>query len=98
MTGTEKQVAWAEIIISDAMGTIDKNITLTKERIEKYDMPDEAIRLKAWIAAKDHFGKILSTPEAQSASWIIDNRKGFDPAAIIHRVDEIVAAEKRNNR
>ena len=98
MIGSEKQVAWAQTIISDAMGTIEKNIALTTGRIKKYGMTSETIRLEAWKAAKNNFEKILSLPDAQSASWIIDNRTEFDPTTIMHRVDAIVAANKRNNR
>jgi hypothetical protein len=99
LTGSEKQVAWAEQITNDALGTINRNIEIVKERIEKYDMPNEQVRLDAWLAAKNQYENvILKAPEAQNAAWIIDNRKHMDPAAIAHRVDMIVDAEARKNR
>ena len=96
MTGSDKQIAWAKQIINDALGTINRNISRVTEHIEKYDMQDEQIYLDTWLAAKNQYENvILKTPEAQDASWIIDNRKRMDPIAIIHQVDMIVAANRR---
>ncbi len=93
MKGTEKQIAWAEQIISDALGTINRNIARIKKQIEKYGADKHSeLELKAWEAARGQYENvILKSAEAQNAAWIIDNRKRMDPAAIAHQVEMIVA-------
>jgi hypothetical protein len=87
MTGSEKQIKWAEQIKADALNYFDANIELLSERavqhnVSIFDKDIEALRL-----VKADFEKIFADPKAESAATIIDRRNFFSGENIQKLVD-----------
>lgn len=77
MTGSEKQTAWAEKIIEEALTTCKTAVS----QFEKMDATKDMAR--KYQIALDMLEKGFSSSEAQNASWIIENRSNFTSERIV---------------
>lgn len=76
MKGTEKQIKWAEDIMSDAFNTIDANVN----RMEKENPELFRFEIQAYKECREMIEKSFATCE--EAKQIIENRGMFDPSRI----------------
>lgn len=97
LTGSEKQIKWAESIRNGAIETVNGNIELFSERIKQYGNIDLYVDT---INAYRHIGKQLSDTlkNITSASKIIDKRDMFSFSRIGHLANEIVNEYERERR
>ena len=74
MTGTEKQIAWAEQIKTDAINTLDANIarTATEKLLEE---DHQSYRILKAIT-------VMTFEKTQDAGALIDRREHFAPAQL----------------
>lgn len=80
LKGSEKQITWATDILNDVMGTISRNIEISKERNQERDV-------KAFEAVKNKINKIIE--QKKEASFYITNRNAFNPHTVIKTAEEI---------
>lgn len=78
LTGSEKQVKWAEQIRDDAIGTVNANIKLAKERMDKVSGSSKKV-YEETIDAYKEVGRQLKEElqKITSASTMIDRRNSF---------------------
>lgn len=88
MTGSEKQIKWAESIKADAIVTCERNIKHMEDLIQNHGGGAD------WEARKARWEEILAAlheafedQRAQAAGKIIDNRWMFSPGRLINLVD-----------
>lgn len=74
MTGTDKQIAWAEEIKADALNTLDANIERT-EKLQFLREDNEAYRLLKAMTVKA-LGSI------EEAGTLIERRSAFSPRSL----------------
>lgn len=91
LTGSEKQIKWAEDIINDAIGTLDANIARWEQQqangIHVFDKHVEMAKI-----AKT---KVLATiANCKEAKTIIDNRNKLDGSFIMQVVQKAVEQSK----
>ncbi len=94
LVGTEKQVEWAQSIISDALSTIEAN---RKKIVDTY--PAGTIKdseLKIWDTINQQYQDTLKQIEAMphSAAFVIDNRKMLDSSRIIWGSNQLSMEEQ----
>lgn len=77
LTGSEKQITWATDMLNDVMGTINRNIEISKERNQERDV-------RAFETVKN---KIIE--QKKEASFYITNRNAFNPHTVIKTAEEI---------
>lgn len=94
MTGSAKQIAWAESIINDARETIRRNIELDEQRAATFGAYFDT-ELAAWNKVSELFERAISM--ATSASQIIDSRSRLSGSAMI-RMQNQFATMLRNGR
>ena len=88
LTGSEKQINWANDIISDAIGTMDANIA----RWEQQQANGIHVFDKQIVAAKELKVKVVATIEAtKTAKAIIDNRDKLDGSYIMQIVNKMAS-------
>ena len=83
LVGSEKQIKWAQQIREDAIGTVNKNIELAEERMEKVSGSSKKVFLETIDAYKE-VGRQLSEElqKITSASVMIDRRNTFSGSRI----------------
>ena len=74
MTGTAKQIAWAEQIKTDALNTLDANIARTATE-KLFEADHQSYRLLKALT-------IMALEKIQDAGTLIDRRRYFDPAQL----------------
>lgn len=89
LTGSEKQVKWANDIISSALEMCDANIKLAEERIEKWP------NVSVYKQNLDVFTEIKATLEdafskATTAKEIIDKREYYSGDRILYVADKML--------
>ncbi|MFR8056947.1 MAG: hypothetical protein ACLU45_01660 [Dialister invisus] len=67
-------------MINDVMGTINRNIEISKERNQERDV-------KAFETVKNKINKIIE--QKKEASFYITNRNAFNPHTVIKTAEEI---------
>lgn len=73
LTGSEKQIAWANEIRQDLIDSVESTVDYYKSKIEKY--PNRTGKYNILIRAnQDLLAYVLEN--ATSANWWIDNRNG----------------------
>ena len=85
LTGSEKQKAWAQRIVDDALGTINTNIKNFTVGMQKNN-PNAKTIAEGYKTARD--GIMQTLKNVKSASQIIDNRSGISGQRIIRWVNE----------
>ena len=80
LKGSEKQITWATDILNDVMGTISRNIEISKERNQERDV-------RAFETVKNKINKIIE--QKKEASFYITNRNAFNPHTVIKTAEEI---------
>lgn len=111
LTGSEKQVAWAENIRSDALSTADRIVDVSDgtfnngKGIIAKQIPGQPTTYVSKAAAQTVRAEVVDTFRGvNSASTIIDNRARLSPNKIIEmavleqNTGQISAARKRRNR
>ena len=83
MQGTEKQIRWAEEILANTTGSIDRMIELCKSN-KAY-----AAQLDAWQYMQNRYAVMMQHPKFQDASFVISNRDN----KVFHVFDIITEAE-----
>ncbi len=78
MKGTEKQIAWAQDIITNAQETIRRNIERNA---------DDAAELKIWKWMEAEYAKAMEQV-GDNASLIINNRKALDSDRVIYLTNQ----------
>lgn len=83
MSGTEKQIAWAQKIIGESRDLI-ANCIETNEKHYAEHPEAEFYRLWAriWKRISHEFETAMNNPKCESAAFIIDKRNYFDAYAI----------------
>lgn len=88
LTGSEKQINWANDIISDAIGTIDANIA----RWEQQSANGIHVFDKQIVAAKTLRVQVVTCIEnTKTAKAIIDNRDKLDGSYIMQTVNKMAS-------
>lgn len=93
LTGSEKQIKWANDIIDRLTKTIDMNL----ERAKKYQMEDY---ITAWETVKAQFGKDIIPNllnQENNAAFIIEHRKKLDPQVAIDAANYIREQNAKKN-
>ena len=93
LTGSEKQIKWANDIIDRLTKTIDMNL----ERAKKYQMEDY---ITAWETVKTQFEKDIIPNllnQENNAAYIIENRKKLDPQVVIDAANYIREQNAKKN-
>lgn len=80
MTGSAKQIAWAEDILADGKTTITRNIELNRKFFAQYNDPMYEHFAKVWEQIGVEYDKIIAT--VTDASAIIAKRNQLSPAAL----------------
>lgn len=80
MTGTEKQIKWAEDIIREARNTIERNITLIKGLQKKHGFKVRQNELEAYVKCGETLEKVIESKE--NAADIIAIRHNISSRAI----------------
>lgn len=95
LTGSEKQIKWAEQIRDDAIGTVNGNIRTYEERIRKY--PESKTIFESRIKAYEEVGRQLNEvlQKITSASQIIDKREYLSGSYINQAADKIEEMQKK---
>ncbi len=81
LKGSEKQVAWATSIREDAVNTLNGNVKLYTERLEKHGKLFQ-IDLDVFVELRD--AGVSQIKEIDSATKIIDIRWRLDPDYLIN--------------
>jgi len=89
LTGSEKQIAWADSIIGDALKTIELN----KTRVSN-EYPEGAYKAKElniWDTIGTQYNDALSQLEKmpKNAAIVIDKRDTFGPDGIIYASNQM---------
>ena len=77
LIGTEKQVAWAESIRDNAVNTLNGNVRIYTERLEKHGKLFK-IDLEVWTELRNMV--VSQIKDIESAAKIIDIRHNLDPS------------------
>ena len=90
MTGTDKQIAWAQSIISESRSLIANNI---KNCVDQYAAHPEAdfylLWMRIWKRIDHEFETAMGNQKCQSATFIIDKRHYFDADAIRQQEEKL---------
>lgn len=91
MTGSAKQIAWAENLKNGALAQCDRTIKQFEENYHPiYQMTiDAAKEIKAQL--EDIFAQV------DDAKWYIDNRSKFTSTAVLYQIQKL-ELWKRNNK
>lgn len=94
LTGTEKQVEWAQSIISDALSTIEANREKIVDTYPAGTIKDS--ELKIWDTINQQYQDTLKQIEVMphSAAFVIDNRKMLDSSRIIWGANQLSMEEQ----
>lgn len=98
LEGTEKQIAWANQIREDAINTILSNITLAKQRKEKYGEPIFDDCIKAFEQVLEQLIHALQT--YTKAADLINRREHFSSSRILqleNSIENRLTAERNIN-
>lgn len=96
LTGSEKQVKWAEQIRDNAIDTVNSNIKLANERYRKYKSDTYLNTLNAYKQIGNQLGTALNN--IISASNLIDRRDTFSPSRInnlANRIEEELRKKRK---
>lgn len=86
MTGSEKQIAWAERIIAEARNTIAANIENYDALLVQHpDFHDYIMGAKIWRKVRDELEAALAKIADKPAGYYIDNRTRMDGDAMHNR-------------
>lgn len=88
LKGSEKQVAWAQDIINNAINTVNANIKLASESEQIAALKG----LNSWLEIKDMITRAFDSVD--DAKTIIENRRKFDPSRIL-RIHSDMEFKKR---
>lgn len=84
MKGTEKQIKWAEGIKESAYGTIEANIELLNEKLEKYpNWESVKAEIKGYEKVRETLDKFFEMTD--EASKVINARHILDGESIIEQ-------------
>lgn len=87
MKGSEKQVAWAEQIKANAIGTCDANIDRLNKMLKEYPgFGHTAEELQKFETLKAHL--IAKFDTVDNAKWYIDNRDRLSGAHVLTMVEK----------
>lgn len=88
MKGTEKQIKWAEDIISETRESLSAHIAYCREKAAGTEIPDFWQRdAHIWEAISAEYERTIS--QIDSAAVVIDNRKLLDSARMQWYFNEI---------
>lgn len=94
MTGTEKQITWAQDIERKTLTYIDASINLCEERAKKYDAADEAERAEMYRLFKQAITNLFASEKMQSAAYVISKRGDIPDANTVIDQATFVAGNK----
>lgn len=83
MTGTEKQVAWAQDIERKTLTYIDASISLCEERAKKYEAADESERAEMYRIFRQAITNLFASEKMQSAAYVISKRGDIPDASTV---------------
>lgn len=89
MTGSAKQIAWAESILADGRATIAGNIERNRKFFEEYGDKMYEEHVKVWEQIGVEFDKIVA--KVTDASAIINKRNQLSPNALCRAFDQMMA-------
>ena len=87
-TGSEKQVEWANSIISGALAILDKNIETLNARKEETGWSGYDADIAAYQQVKTDYVAFAAKLDGTDASRIIDNRYKLNAQATEKMVDQ----------
>ena len=98
LTGSEKQIKWAESIREDAIGTVNGNIRNAETQMQKN--PDSKSIWESRIEAYEETGRQLKNTleKITSAKQIIDQRKYLSPSYVNQAAEKIEEMQKRKRK
>lgn len=97
LTGSDKQINWAEKIRENAASVVNNNINLHKSRIKQYgDIQEYKDGLEAFTYIGKQLGEELK--KIDSASVLINRRETFSPNRIIDLAGKLEEAYRRKRR
>lgn len=90
MTGTDKQIKWAQDIINERLGTCDANIKLSEERYQQYGTDIYKEDAECYKIIKTALEALFADPKMQDAATIINRRDALpDASALISKAETI---------
>lgn len=96
LSGSEKQVKWAEQIRNNAINSVNSNIKLANERYEKYKTDSYLDTANAYKQIANQLDSTLNN--ITSASILIDKRNTFSPNRIDKLASDIEEEIRRKRR
>lgn len=87
LTGSEKQIKWANDIRDSALDTIEANIESNRNYLKRFKNDfDAQVKLDLYEGARETYLKQLRS--VTNAKEIIDRRNAYDPKMIVDTVDD----------
>ena len=87
MKGSEKQIKWAESIISEARETFVRNIARQEAQLNGPAAALAQRTLDIWMRLRDYYE--ASVANIDSAAFVIDNRTALDSSRVIYQFNQI---------
>ena len=88
LSGSEKQVKWANDIRGSALDTIELNIKSSRDYLKRFKNDfDSQVKVDLYESARETYLKKLRS--VTSAKDIIDNRNLYDGQRIVNTIDDM---------